>query len=157
MVDFMYAGMPGALAGSAAADISVRNRLVKAFKSRSGDEARANERTFFEVDHPGRAFFVTALAGPDNLALDQLFDELPNDVAVSAKHNVVQLAIANEFHCSGESVPLSQVRRLLDLELAGPGQRLDCLDAAPKWAREDGGDRKRLEDLDKGRRLSESL
>src|SRR3982074_190816 len=128
--------MPGALAGSAAADISARKRFERAFTSRRGNEARADERIFFEVDHPRRAFVETALARLHDLALHQLLDELPHDVTVRAEHHVVQLGITDEFHRTREPMALGEILRLFDLQLAGAGQRLPCLHAPGKGARE---------------------
>src|ERR1700704_5708860 len=102
----MYACIPAALAGSATAAISARKRRARPVTSRRGDEAGAREGTIVEVDDPRRTFLEPAFAGFDDLALDELFDELPDDVAVRAEHHLVQLGIADELHRPRETVAL---------------------------------------------------
>src|SRR5882672_12473029 len=153
----MYACIPAALVGSAAAAISARSRRTRPVTSRRGDESGAHERTILEVDDPGRALLEPALPRLDDTPLDKLFDELPDDVAMRAEHHLVQLCIADELHRARQAVALGQRRRLLERKLAHSGQRFDGLDAAQKRAGVNGGDREWREDLDQRLGLLDSL
>src|SRR6267142_1410198 len=132
----MYACIPAALVGSAAAAISARSRRTRPVTSRRGDESGAHERTILEVDDPGRALLEPALPRLDDTPLDKLFDEL---------------------HRARQAVALGQRRRLLERKLAHSGQRFDGLDAAQKRAGVNGGDREWREDLDQRLGLLDSL
>ena len=57
-----------------------------------------------DLDHPGRAFVVTALAGPDDLARDEILDQLPHDVPVGAQHGIAQRAITKKLTQAFETV-----------------------------------------------------
>src|SRR5258706_14620843 len=126
----MYACMPAALVGSAAADISARRCCARPLTSGRGDEPGASEGSILEVDDPRRPFLKPAFAGFDSLALDELFDQLPDDVAVCAEHHLVQVGIANELHRSRQTMALGQRWCLLDRQLARAGQRFDRRQAA---------------------------
>src|SRR5580704_17096128 len=138
MVDFMYACMPGARTGSAAADISDRRRIESFVKSGRGNETGAGESAVIDVDDP-RGPFVKA-AGPrfDHALIHELFDQLPHDVAVRAEHRVIELGVAHYLHRPGQPVAFGELRRLLDRQLASASQRLDSLHAAQEGARVDG-------------------
>src|SRR3979490_965178 len=153
----MYACMPAALVGSAAAAISARRRSARPVTSGRWNEPGASEGATLEVDDPCRTFLEPALARFDDLALDELFDQLPDDVSVRAEHHLVQLGIADELHRAGQPMALGQRWRLLHRQLAGAGQRFDRLHAAQKRTRVNRRDRKRLQDLDERLGLLDSL
>src|SRR5450756_1328351 len=98
MVDFMYACMPGARAGSAAAAISARMRAESFVNSRGLNETRAGERSVFEVHHPRRSFVEASGPRLDHALPDQLFDQLPHDVSVRAEHRMVELGVRHDLH-----------------------------------------------------------
>src|SRR6267378_127257 len=153
----MYACIPAALVGSAAAAISARRRCARPVTSGRGDKPGASEGTTLEVDDPRRTFLEPAFARFDYLALDELFDQLPDDVSVRAEHHLVQLGIADELHRTRQAVALRQRGGLLHRQFARPGQWLNGLHTAQKGAGVDRRDRKRLEDPDERLGLLDSL
>src|SRR5882762_1579611 len=104
----MYACIPAALVGSAAAAISARRRCARPVTSGRGDKPGASEGTTLEVDDPRRTFLEPAFARFDYLALDELFDQLPDDVSVRAEHDLVQLGIFDELHRARETMTLGK-------------------------------------------------
>src|ERR1700680_3969221 len=106
----MYACMPGARSGSAAAAISARRRTESLVKSGRGDETGSREGAIFEVHHPGRT--LVEAAGPrfDHALVDELFDQLPHDVAVRAEHRVIKLGMPHDLHRPGQPVAFGELR-----------------------------------------------
>src|SRR2546430_12816294 len=101
-----------------------------AARSRRRNVARFCGRSAVDVEHPGRPFVESSLTRLDHSALDQLFDELPHDVAVRAEHHAIEAAIGEELSEAGQAVTLGQLDRSLQLELAGTCERFDGLNAA---------------------------
>src|ERR1700688_2290775 len=117
MVDFMYACMPGARRGSAAAAISARRRTESLVKSGGGNEASSREGAVFDVNHRGRSLVEAACPRLDHALIHELLDQLPNDVAVRAEHDVVELGVSHDLHRAGQPMTLRELRRLLDRQL----------------------------------------
>src|SRR5438477_8087349 len=102
-----------------------------------------------DLEHPGRALLVPTFSVLDDLALDQVLDQLPDDVAMGGEHGGVERSIAEELGQALEAVAFFEGWRRLDLQTARSGERFDRLHAPQVWAREDVGDSKRLENRDK--------
>jgi hypothetical protein len=83
-----------------------------------------------DLEHPRRALRVAAFARPDDLAGDEVFEELPHDVAVSAQHHVPERAVAQELAEALEAASLLERRRVFDLDPARASERLDGLDTS---------------------------
>src|SRR5258708_24565980 len=125
--------------------------------SRSRYEARAHGLSRRDLDHPGRAFLVASLARPDHATAHEVLDELPDDVAVGAEDDVIELRVAHELERAGQATSLRQRRGLVDLESAILRQRLHRLHAAQIRAGVDGGGVERLENIDQVPRLLDTF
>src|SRR5207245_5957731 len=99
-------------------------------RSRSRDVARSlRDAVLVHLEHPRRALLVSAFPGLDDLAFDQVFDQLPDHVAVGAEHDLVQRSIAEELGQALEAMPFFERRRRFDLEPPRTREWLDCLHA----------------------------
>src|SRR5437762_4051498 len=103
--------------------------------------------------HPCRSLLEPAVACANDVARDQVLDQLPHDVAVGAQHGVVQLRVGQELVQAIETMAFRQLDRMLDRELAGAAHALDGLHAAQIRAGEDGREREGFEDGDELLRL----
>src|SRR5207302_1758187 len=126
---------------------AIRAHLVASRPSGGRDVARSlGDPMIVHLEQPGGALLVPTFPRLDQLTLNQVFDQLPDDVAVRAEHDVGKRSIAEELGQTLEAVPLFERRRRFDLEAAGTREWFDGLRAPQVWAREDVGDSKRLED-----------
>src|SRR5260370_28226829 len=106
-------------------------RNPRLLRSRGGDVASSlGNAMVIDLEHPGRALLEPALACPDHLATDEVFDQLPEDVAVRAEHEPIERSIAQEFDQALQAVTLFQRGRRLDLFPPCAGERFDGLHAA---------------------------
>src|SRR5260370_525890 len=65
--------------------------------SGGGDEARAHGLAGRDLDHPGRTLLVATPARPDHATAHEVLDELPDDVAVRAEDDIIELRVAHEL------------------------------------------------------------
>src|SRR5467141_3195919 len=83
--------------------------------SRGGNVARPlGHAMVVDLQHPSRALLEAALALPDHTAADEVFDELPHDVAMRAEHDIVEASIAEELGKALQALTFGQRRGLLD-------------------------------------------
>src|SRR5260370_3940217 len=66
-------------------------------RSRGRDEERSHRLAIADLDHPGRALFVSTLSRLDHPAPDQVLDELPDHVSVRAQNGLIELRVAHEL------------------------------------------------------------
>src|SRR5260370_39014687 len=125
--------------------------------SGGGDEARAYGLAGRDLDHPGGTLLVATLARPDHATAHEVLDELPDDVAMRAEDDIIELRVAHELERAGQAAPLRQRRGLLDLESAILRKRLHRLHTAQIRAGVDRRGVERLEDIDQVLRLLDTF
>src|SRR6202158_6318789 len=97
-----------------------------------------HEGAVIDFHDPRGALVVTTFPRPRYLPVDELLDQLPHDVAVSAKHRALQLGVAHQLHRARQPFAFAERRRLFERELERLGEWLHCLHAAKIRA---GGER----------------
>src|SRR5207302_7472488 len=132
-----------------AASRSCRTKANRAGRcSWGGDVACFGDGRVVDAQDPGRALLESTLAWLDHVPADEVFDEVPHDVAVRAEHRVVEISITEELVESGKPMSLRQRVRRLDREPVCARQPLNGLHASQVRAGKDRRDRERLEDID---------
>src|SRR2546429_7239737 len=126
-------------------------------RSRRWDEARTHRLFVLDLDHPRRALVVAANAGLDHAPPDEVLDQLPDQIAMRAQDDIVELGVVHELVSTAQPAALREGRGLLDVDLAVARQRLDGLHAAEVRARVDRGDLERLHHVDQALGLLHAL
>src|SRR5258708_9497773 len=83
--------------------------------SRGRDEERSHGLAVADLDHPGRALLVAALARLDHATPYEVFDELPDHVSVRAQNDVIKLRVAHELEGASYPAAFGHRGRLLNL------------------------------------------